>query len=113
MERRKFIKNTLGFSMTFQYARNLFMTEEFQPGLSKKDSLIIGPRNPVFIYNNWSAYDELSDNIPQTEDLAMKELNELIRLKKNGVQVDYYVMDAFWFDKYGGYRTWHRQHWPN
>ena len=39
----------------------------------------------------------------------MKELNELIRLKKNGVHVDYYVMDAFWFDKKGGFRTWHKQ----
>src|SRR5450432_2917875 len=22
-------------------------------------------------------------------------------------------MDAFWFDRDGGYRTWHKQHWPN
>jgi len=72
-----------------------------------------GPRRPVFVYNNWSAYDELSDNVVQTETLAMRELNELIRLKKKGVQMDYYVMDAFWFDKYGGYRTWHKEHWPN
>ena len=26
---------------------------------------------PVFVYNNWSAYDELSDNIPLDEALAM------------------------------------------
>ena len=72
-----------------------------------------GPRGPVFVYNNWSAYDELSDRVVQTEVLAMKELGELLRLKENGVRMDYYVMDAFWFDKKGGYRGWHREHWPN
>lgn len=72
-----------------------------------------GPSKPVFIYNNWSAYDELSDNVPQTEELAMRELDEIVRLKDNGVQIDYYVMDAFWFDKWGGYREWHKQHWPH
>ena len=51
---------------------------------------------PVFVYNNWSAYDELSDNIPLDEALAMKELDHIVRLKKSGVQVDYYMMDAFW-----------------
>jgi hypothetical protein len=72
-----------------------------------------GPREPVFVYNNWSAYDELSDKVVQTEALAMRELEELLRLRKNGVRFDYYVMDAFWFDKNGGYRTWQREHWPN
>ena len=80
---------------------------------SYHDLKLAGPKQPVFIYNNWSAYDELSDNKPQTEELAMNELAEVIRLKKSGVQIDYYVMDAFWFDLWGGYRTWHKQHWPN
>jgi hypothetical protein len=71
-----------------------------------------GPRKPVFVYNNWSAYDELSDKVVQTEALAMRELGEILRLRKSGVEIDYYVMDAFWFDKYGGYRSWHREHWP-
>lgn len=72
-----------------------------------------GPPRPVFVYNNWSAYDELSDKVAQTEILAMRELDEIIRLKKNGVEMDFYVMDAFWFDKWGGYRTWNKEHWPN
>ena len=38
---------------------------------------------PVFVYNNWSAYDELSDNIPLNETLAMKELDH-IAFEKNG-----------------------------
>ncbi|MGB7847995.1 MAG: hypothetical protein WBL63_20455 [Candidatus Acidiferrum sp.] len=55
-------------------------------------------RDPVWVYNDWSAYDELSDNIPLTEQLAMNELNEIVRLQKYGVHFDYYMMDAFWFD---------------
>ena len=66
---------------------------------------------PVWVYNNWSAYDELSDEVPLTEDLAMRELKELLRLRRAGARVDYYVMDAFWYDPDGGYRTW-RKDWP-
>lgn len=69
-------------------------------------------REPVWVYNDWSAYDELSDNIPLTEALAMKELDELIRLRHYGVGFDYYMMDAFWFAPDGGYRTWRKPSWP-
>jgi len=68
---------------------------------------------PISVYNNWSSYDELSDNIPLTETLAMKELDELLRLKKAGVRFDYYMMDAFWFDPAGGYRSWRKPNWPD
>lgn len=70
-------------------------------------------RDPVWVYNNWSSYDELSDNIPLTEELAMKELGEIVRLRKFGVHFDYYMMDAFWFAPDGGYRTWRKPNWPN
>lgn len=69
--------------------------------------------DPISIYNNWSSYDELSDNIPLTQDLAMRELDNVIRLRKLGVRFDYYMMDAFWFDPDGGYRTWRKPNWPN
>jgi hypothetical protein len=68
---------------------------------------------PISVYNNWSSYDELSDNIPLTETLAMKELDELLRLKRAGVRFDYYMMDAFWFAPEGGYRDWRKPNWPN
>jgi hypothetical protein len=68
---------------------------------------------PISVYNNWSSYDELSDNIPLTETLAMRELDELLRLKRAGVRFDYYMMDAFWFAPDGGYRTWRKPDWPN
>ncbi|HYA63910.1 MAG TPA: hypothetical protein VED66_11965, partial [Candidatus Sulfotelmatobacter sp.] len=70
-------------------------------------------RDPVWVYNNWSSYDELSDNIPLTEQLAMKELDEIVRLKKYGVHFDYYMMDAFWFDPDGAYRKWRKPSWPD
>ena len=70
-------------------------------------------QTPISVYNNWSSYDELSDNIPLTESLAMRELDELLRLKKAGVRFDYYMMDAFWFAPDGGYRTWRSANWPN
>ncbi len=70
-------------------------------------------RDPIFVYNNWSSYDELSDNISLTEDLAMKELRELLRLRRLGVHFDYYMMDAFWFAPDGAYRTWRKPDWPN
>ncbi len=69
-------------------------------------------RDPVWVYNDWSSYDELSDNIPLTETLAMKELDEIVRLQKFGVHFDYYMMDAFWFDPDGAYRTWRKPNWP-
>jgi hypothetical protein len=70
-------------------------------------------QDPIVVYNDWSAYDELSDNIPLTEQLAMKELDEILRLRRVGVRFDYYMMDAFWFDPDGGYRTWRKPNWPN
>jgi hypothetical protein len=70
-------------------------------------------RDPISVYNNWSAYDELSDNIPLTEQLAMKELDEILRLRRFGVRFDYYTIDAFWFDPDGGYRTWRKPDWPD
>jgi hypothetical protein len=112
MERRKFIKNTAGFGMAAHPLVKAFSNYALPLSFTHEPKLT-GPGKPVFIYNDWSSYDELSDNIPLTEELAMKELYEVSRLKKSGVQIDYYLMDAFWFDRDGGYRTWHKQHWPN
>jgi hypothetical protein len=68
---------------------------------------------PIWVYNDWSAYDELSDEVPLTETLAMRELAEILRLHRAGVRFDYYVMDAFWYDAAGGYRTWRKPEWPD
>jgi hypothetical protein len=70
-------------------------------------------RDPIWVYNDWSAYDELSDKIPLTEALAMKELDQIVRLRRLGVHFDYYMMDAFWFANDGAYRAWRTPNWPN
>jgi hypothetical protein len=69
--------------------------------------------DPIWVYNDWSAYDELSDRIPLTEDLALRELDQVLRLEKFGAHFDYYMMDAFWFEPDGAYRTWRKPNWPN
>lgn len=68
---------------------------------------------PIWIYNNWSAYDELSDSVELTESLAMRELDEMLRLRAAGVRLDAYMMDAFWWAPDGAYRTWRRPSWPD
>lgn len=115
MKRRLLIKNALYLGLTVTPFTKLLeaLAGPFPSSQDTGTLPVAGPRKPVTIYNNWSAYDEISDNIPLTEALAMRELDELIRLKKNGVQVDYYLMDAFWFDKNGGYRVWEKDRWPN
>lgn len=70
-----------------------------------------GFSHPVSIYINWASYDLLSDDVPLTETLAMTQLDHLLRLKRAGVRFDYYIMDAYWFDHDGGYRTWDRRYW--
>ncbi len=69
-------------------------------------------RHPIFVYNNWSSYDELSDRVPLTETLALRELDELLRLRRQGVRFDAYMMDAFWFAPDGAYRKWRTPNWP-
>jgi hypothetical protein len=108
MKRREFMAGAIGLGVIM----HPFVRAWSKPSANSNLKLA-GPPKPVFIYNNWSAYDELSDNVPQTEELSMRELNEIIRLKQNGVEINYYVMDAFWFSKEGGYRTWLKEHWPN
>ena len=68
---------------------------------------------PTTIYINWASYDELSDNVELTEALALQQLDELLRLRRAGVSLEYYLMDAFWFAPDGGYRTWRTPHWPD
>ena len=102
------------------YLHNTLASEQTSPAISNPAEVwnpaqLGAPvlRDPIWVYNNWSAYDELSDRIPLTEDLAMRELAEIIRLRKFGVHFDYYMMDAFWFDPDGSYRQWRKPNWPN
>ena len=68
---------------------------------------------PTYIYDNWSTYDELSDAVPLTEDVALFQLEQVQRLQGQGVTYDAYLMDAFWYEPSGGYLTWRADRWPN
>jgi len=74
---------------------------------------IAGLKKPSSVYISWASHDELSDNVPLTEELAMKELNAILNLKRQGVQFDYYILDMFWFDKAEGFRKFKKEAWPN
>jgi len=84
---------------------------------SRWDPSVVGApllRDPIWVYNDWSAYDELSDNIPLTEDLAMRELNEILRLRKLGVHFDYYMMEPILVREGRSFtEPGERQNWPN
>jgi hypothetical protein len=91
--------------LSFFILNSIFINYAYSQGI------FAGLIKPVSVYVSWSAYDEAADTVKLTEALAMKELNEIIRLKKLGVQIDYYVIDDYWFDKNGGYRVWRKNNW--
>ena len=68
-------------------------------------------KRPLGIYINWSAYDELSDDVQLTEDLAMTQFEHFLRLRRSGVQLDAYVMDCFWYEPDSAYRQFRKPHW--
>src|SRR6185312_2772080 len=70
-------------------------------------------RDPFWYFDAWSTYDEISDDVELTEELAMRQLGELARLRGLGVKLDYYLIDAFWYAPDGAYRSWRKPHWPN
>jgi hypothetical protein len=69
--------------------------------------------DPVSVYVTWAAHDELSDSVRLDEDLAMRELAAVSRLKAAGARFDYFLLDMGWFDRDGGYRTFRKSSWPN
>jgi len=71
------------------------------------------PKGPVSVYVTWAAHDELSDSVALDEALALRELGAVARLKAQGARFDYFLLDMFWFDRDGGFRTFRKGSWPN
>lgn len=61
MKRRALLKNALHLGLIAHPVSRLVGNSFIQ---QKEWLITAGLRKPVTIYNNWSAYDELSDNIP-------------------------------------------------
>jgi hypothetical protein len=71
-----------------------------------------GPGRPISIYISWAAHDEISDDVPLNEELALRELAAVSKLKEQGAQFDYFLLDMGWFDPDGGYREFRKGRWP-
>lgn len=70
-------------------------------------------KGPTWVYDNWGVYEPTTIvNTPLTEEVALKQVEQIARLQRQGVHFDYYMMNGFWFDPDGGYIKWN-QHWPN
>ena len=106
--------DTISTTAAPEFAR-VNLEDKHAPGTEPSNLKIGAPllRDPIWYYSNWSAYDELADNVELTEELAMRQLDEIARLRTLGVKLDYYLMDAFWYAPDGAYRTWRKPHWPN
>ncbi|MFD0713437.1 hypothetical protein [Paenibacillus sp. GCM10027626] len=70
-------------------------------------------QQPISIYCDWGLHDELSDAIELTEAMTLDMLAHLQWMKEQtGIAFDYYLIDAFWFEPNGGYKSFKRSHWP-
>ena len=70
-------------------------------------------RRPISIYCDWAMHDELGDTVPLTEALTMRALDALEHWQRaHGVSFDYYLLDCFWFESPGDYRSFKADAWP-
>jgi len=63
------------------------------------------------MFCDWGAHDELSGQVPMTLEKARKLLDIISRWKNNGLDLQRYVLDTFWFepsrkDPYSRFNKW-------
>ena len=68
---------------------------------------------PIAVYSYDATYSQALISIPVDEQQALRDLDELQRLKSAGVRTDYDMMDASWFKPGAAYRTLRSTAWPN
>lgn len=65
------------------------------------------------VYGDWGLHDELSDTGSDlTEALTLENIPRIVELSKC-CGIDYYLMDAFWFEENGAYMSAKRSIFPN
>lgn len=64
------------------------------------------------IYSDWGAHDELADEAKLDECMALRLVDNLRKAKSQGVEFDYYLMDAQWFEESGVYKEFKKWAWP-
>lgn len=67
---------------------------------------------PILIYSHLPQNSDFSGSVPLNETLALRQVDDLQRLKKAGLRFDYDLMDATWFAPAGSYRTGPTSDWP-
>jgi len=72
MKRRELIKQAALLGIAAHPLVKAFGQRSESSPAFLQEAVFGGLKKPVFVYNNWSAYDELSDNVPQTELLALR-----------------------------------------
>ena len=68
---------------------------------------------PITVYSHDSTQTQPFAASPDSEQQAMRDLDQLLRLKHAGVRVDYDLMEATWFMPQSSYRTLRAAGWPN
>src|SRR5580700_4595561 len=74
-------------------------------GRPAQAQLPLSPRlpAPIAIYSHLPAYGSFSSSAPLNESLALRQVDDLVRLKRAGLRVDYDLMDVAWFAPAGSY----------
>lgn len=67
---------------------------------------------PLNIYITWAAHDQLSDTVKLSESLANHQMDAFLKLRENGVKMDYFLLDMHWFHKDSLYRSFNSE-WKN
>lgn len=60
------------------------------------------PKDSMRIYGDWGLHDDLTPGDPVlTAEMTLKNIRDIADFsKKTGVKFDYYLMDAYWFERY-------------
>jgi len=72
-------------------------------------------KKPMRVYSDWVLHDDLTPGDPiLTADMTLQNIPVLREFeKKSGVKFDYYLMDAFWFERHTPYDTFRPDTFPN
>ncbi|KAF0094715.1 MAG: hypothetical protein E1N59_1719 [Puniceicoccaceae bacterium 5H] len=63
------------------------------------------------IYSTWGFHDELGDRVALTEELARQALKAVKGWRAQGLEMEVFALDGFWFDPELGYQHANRLHW--
>lgn len=71
-------------------------------------------KNSLKIYCDWGLHDDMTEGDPiLTAEMTLKNIQDIAEFsKKSGVKFDYYLMDAFWFEKGMPYNQFRKDTFP-